>query len=352
MSRICQIYYFSGTGNAEHAARWVGERGREMGLDADTINIASLENRKDIPLPSEDEIIGFSGPTHGFNYPPILFHFLIRFPRSKHGNRVFLMNTRAGTRLGPFFLPGLSGMAQYLSALILGIKGYRIVGMKPVDLPSNWISLHPGLSKTTVEAMFELREPQVQEFARNIFSGKREYRALLDIIQDLLITPIGILYYLVGRFLLAKSFYASRDCNLCRVCIRQCPVQAIIEVDKRPFWTWKCENCMRCMNRCPERAIETGHGYIFAIIYACYALIIYRIYDRVNVKEVVKGYAGEIASGLVGITLETIIFIPFLFLGYWLLHYLRRIPVIERLVVFTSLTKLPFWNRYRPPKGK
>lgn len=38
------------------------------------------------------------------------------------------------------------------------------------------------------------------------------------------------------RFVLAKTFYAYRDCTLCRVSIRQCPVQAIIEVDDHRFW--------------------------------------------------------------------------------------------------------------------
>lgn len=41
--------------------------------------------------------------------------------------------------------PGLSGLALILPALMLRLKGYRIKGLRPLDLPSNWISLHPGL---------------------------------------------------------------------------------------------------------------------------------------------------------------------------------------------------------------
>jgi hypothetical protein len=46
-----------------------------------------------------------------------MLYFIFRFPRS-NGNRVILMNTRAGLKLSKWFVPGLSGIALWLSAVL------------------------------------------------------------------------------------------------------------------------------------------------------------------------------------------------------------------------------------------
>ena len=72
-----------------------------------------------------------------------MLNFLIHFPKGR--NKVLLINTRAGMLIGKWITPGLTGIAFYFSALVLKLKGYSIKAMFPVDLPSNWISVHPGL---------------------------------------------------------------------------------------------------------------------------------------------------------------------------------------------------------------
>ncbi len=89
-------------------------------------------------------LVGFCSPTHGFNLPPIVLTFIRNFPKVKNKD-AFILNTRGGMKLYKLFLPGLSGIAQLLPALMLSLKGFRIVGMQPLDLPSNWLILHPGL---------------------------------------------------------------------------------------------------------------------------------------------------------------------------------------------------------------
>jgi ferredoxin len=344
--KVCTIYYFSGTGNAQHAALWFSKAAEEKGMKIETHNLASLKNRRVIEKPAPGLVL-FSGPTHGFNYSPLLFFYILRFPRGK--NRVVLMNTRAGIKAGPFFLPGLSGMALMLPALILLFKGYSIAGLKPVDLPSNWISIHPGQRKETIEKIYAWRKPQVEAFAEKILQGRRVLTGLRTLPIDLAITPIGILYHVIGRFFLGKTFIASRDCTMCGRCLRECPVQAIEEVDGRPFWTWRCESCMKCMNSCPERAIETAHGFIFLVVYLTYALFIHRLYGWMDIPLMVETHSNSFIALLVQMSLETIIMFPLLYGGYRLLHLLLKVRFIERIVVWTSLTKLPFWNRIRPP---
>ena len=141
-----KVYYFSGTGNAKKVTDWVSDAAKYRGLKTEVHNIANTPFMDISILP--DTLIGIISPTHGFNFPPLVMNFIFRFPRSHSRNPVFMINTRAGMKLSKVFLPGLSGIAQLLAALILILKGYKIVGMRPIDLPSNWISLHPGIKAT------------------------------------------------------------------------------------------------------------------------------------------------------------------------------------------------------------
>ena len=162
------------------------------------IDIVELYNRK-------DTLIGFCYPTHGFNAPPIVLKFIRKF--NKGTSDIFLLNTRAGMKLFKLFTPGLSGIALLLPALILKLKGYKIRAYRPIDLPSNWISLHPGLRKKVVDSIFNRCKRIVDSFSEKILSRKRVYRGLLDLPIDLAISPIALGYYFYGRFGIAKTFF-------------------------------------------------------------------------------------------------------------------------------------------------
>ena len=340
------IYYFSGTGNARNVALWIAGVAVERKIRTEVIDIAIVD-RKHIPRPPAGAMIGFVSPTHGFNYPPVSMYFIFRFPRS-NGNRFFLMNTRAGLKLSKWFVPGLSGIALWLSAIVILLKGYHIAGLRSIDLPSNWISFHPGVKEKVVESIYGHCKKISENFASEIFDGKRVYTAFRDIIQDILISPIAIAYFFMGRFMLAKTFYATRECDRCDICVDSCPVKAIVIVDKRPFWSYRCESCMRCMNNCPKRAIETAHGYIIAAMFLINLVILVSFWRWV--------------SSLIPLPADTGWYkIPFTFIRwgltfaglvvtYRMYHYLLRVPLVRELFYFTSLTRFRFWRRYRPSK--
>ncbi len=341
LTSIC-IYYFSGTGNSRRVSEWIKKSAYDKGYKVESIDISKTK-RRDVPKPSDDTMIGFCSPTHGFNLPPVMMHFLLFFPRGR--NKVFIMNTRAGMKLSKLFLPGLSGMAQYFYALVLLLKGYRVVGMRPVDLPSNWISLHPGLKTKVVDSLHQRWEQKVKRFADRILSGKRDYRALFDLVQDLVITPVGLLYYLIGRFVLAKSFYADSSCNNCGLCIKECPVQAIKKIDGRPFWSYRCESCMHCMNKCPKRSIQTAHGYFIGVIFLSDSVILVSFWNLISkyLSLPPDNLFGNIADTLISGLITIFTFI----ITYRIFHYLLKIPVFREIIHITSLTRFRFWRRYR-----
>lgn len=342
---LLKIIYFSGTGNAKNVAHWIASVANKNEINNTLIDISVANDRK-YPKNKANELIGIVSPTHGFNYPPIMLHYIFRFPKAKN-NKVFLINTRAGMKIGKLFLPGLSGIALLLSALVLFIKGYKIVGMQSIDLPSNWISLHPGLKKQVVESIYVKRKAQTLKFADKVLSGKKSYRALYNIVQDILVSPIALAYYLIGRFLLAKSFIASSDCSKCGLCINNCAVNAIRWVDKRPFWSYKCESCMQCMNACPEKAIETAHGYFIGIIILVKSVILIWLYNRFALNEILLKYLPQAIGGIAVMLINSIVYIVIFVLSYYLLHYLMRFKIIGSLIKNTSLTHFRFWRRYK-----
>jgi hypothetical protein len=164
------IYYFSGTGNILLASRQIADIAANKGIRTE---INPIDRLKKIELPPTDgkRIIGIGYPTHGFSLPWIMLKFIFRFPRGK-GSDLFIFNTRAGMKMSKLFVRGLSGIAIHLPILILWLKGYKIRGLLPLDLPSNWISLHPGLREKVVNSIFEKRKKEINVFSEKIFSGK------------------------------------------------------------------------------------------------------------------------------------------------------------------------------------
>ncbi|PKL18511.1 MAG: hypothetical protein CVV49_05345 [Spirochaetae bacterium HGW-Spirochaetae-5] len=340
------IYYFSGTGNAKHCAAWICETADRLGIKSDMIDISKTEVGSIIP-PSAGTLVGFCSPTHGFHFPEITRKFIFRFP-STAGADAFVLNTRAGVRLFKIVIPGLSGVLHYISSIILMTKGYRITGLIPVDLPSNWISLHPAIEQAGTEIIYEKQKIKVTGFAEKILTGRPVYRALYDIVQDTIISPVTLGYILIGRFYISKSYFASRKCSKCMRCIKECPVNAVSVVNGRMFWSWKCESCMHCMNICPERAIETPHGFIIAFVY-----IVSITSSSAITYFITNFYTGPyhswINNELISLTIIYALALPFYFITYRIMHYLMRFRIIERIMTLTSLTHLKYWGRYKAP---
>jgi ferredoxin len=337
------IYYFSGTGNSRNVSTWISKFATNKNIPCELFDISKIE-RRNLPVPPENTLIVFCSPVHGFNYPPIMLHFIRHFP--KGNNHVILMNTRAGMLIGKFITPGLTGVAFYLASMFLLIKGYSIRALYPVDLPSNWISLHPGLNDRTVKFLYEKNQLKVNAFLAETLAGKRSFRkASMELVQDIAIAPVALLYYFIGRFYISKTFYASHKCNNCGLCIKACPVKAIVKIDKRPFWTFHCESCMKCIGNCPEKAIEVGHGFIiaFTVFYSTVILVLfYKYFNQFFFK---------LDNYWLQFVIEPLLLIVFLSFAYRIFHWLLRFKFFEKIILYSSLTHYKFWgNRYKAPK--
>jgi len=340
------IYYFSGTGNAKKSAEWILDEANKLGAKTEIFSIEKSENLK-IEQPEVKTLIGFCSPTHGFNLPPIMLKFIWNFPKLKNSD-IFILNTRGGMKFLKLFTPGLSGVAHILPAIFLWLKFYKIVGFRPIDLPSNWISLHPGIRRKVVDSIIERCERISRSFITKILSGKKVYRGLLSLPIDLLISPISLGYYLIGRFGLAKTFIATDACTSCELCVKQCPVNALKMKHKTPYWTFDCESCMRCMNMCPHRAIEIPISYLAIVWYFVFGILPPLLINQIT--EILKISETDIITKIIYNILSIVLMFGFMYFSHKILHFLMRFKIINKIITYTSLTKYKFWRRYKFPK--
>lgn len=339
------IFYFSGTGNALQASKWISEIAAQSDK---TVQLIPIDRLKTIVLSSNPgkTLIGFCAPTHGFNLPWIMLKFMLRFPRAK-GQRIFLLNTRAGMKMRKLFVPGISGLAQLLPLLILSLKGYRIKGLLPLDLPSNWISIHPGLRYKVVDSIFTRRKTEVIRFTNRIIDGKSCYapKFFWALPLDLLVLPVAFLYFVYGRFFLSKTFISSMDCNNCKLCEQKCPTGSVVIRNNRPYWRFTCESCMRCINICPQKSIQSSHSLAAIIIYVTSSIPVF-----IWLNNAVDQYLAPLSQYTRSVILfpfQWIVKLSCFYIIYQVFFALMQIRLINRFFEFTSFTR--FWRRYKAP---
>jgi len=333
------VFYFSGTGNSRNVAKWLQEVSVSKGIPCNLFSIEKADVFQTPVFPPEATIVLVS-PIHGFNYPHIMLKFISRMPQAR--NRVILMNTRAGMVIRKWVTPGLTGIAFYFTTLLLTIKGYRVAGMLPVDMPSNWVSLHPGLNDRTVRYIHERMKEKITIYWQQVIAGRKgitNFPALKEVIQDLLISPVAILYYFIGRFFIAKTFYATDKCDHCGICIRNCPVEAISEKEGRPYWKLTCESCMKCMGNCPKSAIETAHGLVLTLA------VIFNLLLLFPLKSLFAFLHFHLGGILTEWIAEPILLLSLTFLSYRRFHFLLRFQWFQRIAKMTSLTTYRFWGK-------
>ncbi|MBW2690822.1 MAG: EFR1 family ferrodoxin, partial [Deltaproteobacteria bacterium] len=248
--RKAVIYFLSGTGNSYRVAAWMEQQAAEAGLSTEIRSVNNANPEQEIDASSET-LLGLVFPTHGFTAPWHMLKFALRLPRRK-ATHTFCMATRAGVRFGRVFLPGISGSATFLIALILFLKGYRVRGVTAIDMPSNWYSLHPIQKAVSIERIKKRATFKVKNSMARLLDSRRmwlTWNNLYEVTWGILLSWLSLLYLFIGRFFLAKLFFANGNCDGCGICAVNCPVGAIKMqgTEKQwPFWRYNCESCMKC----------------------------------------------------------------------------------------------------------
>ncbi len=343
--RNATIHFMSGTGNSFRAATWMTEAARRSGAEAHLVPIG--KDRPDGGVEQgEGGLVGLVFPTHAFTAPWPVLRQAWRLPRGG-GTHAFVVPTRAGTKFGSLFLPGLEGTAGYLVAFILAVKGYSVRGVMGIDMPSNFMIAHPGFSPAAARAIIARGESKARAFAGAVLGGRRRYAGFIPLVLGLVLLPVSLAYVLLGRFYLAKMMFANATCTGCGACAAHCPFGAIRmwgKTRKRPYWTFACETCLRCMAWCPEGAVESGHS--LGVILCLVTTIPVSVYamDWVTARLPLPVW---VKGGVTLVLLQYAYIILSIFLTYLVFSLLIRIPLVNRLFTYTTLVH--YYRRYHEP---
>ncbi len=350
------FYVMSGTGNTYRMACWMKEIADSYMKDIKIVMIDKAD--ADIgPAAVKGTLVGVLFPTHGFMPPWSMIKFLFRMPR-QNGVAALCAATRGGIKVGPLRIPGVAGLATYLAAFLMMLKGYRPRAIFSLDMPSNFINFHWGLHSKNVEAISKKAEQKLAQLVPRIMKGRRVYftrnnlwEALWSIVILGLYPIYPIAYLLVGKLFMAKVMFSNNRCVGCGRCARFCPNQAIemrsVRKKKRPYWTYHCEVCLRCMGYCNKRAVEAGHSWAILLYFLgsvpVMSYLLYRLNEMYyNIPRLDYYLPYEI--------LYFINFITALLLSYWVFWYLIRIPMVNTVFTYTTLTR--YYRRYHHPGTK
>ena len=339
------IWFMTGTGNSYRAATWLRDAAAAQGAKAEMQRITTGWPPKDEPK-GADRLLGLVFPTHGFTAPWAVLRFVRRLPRGE-GTHAAVVATRAGAKVGPLFTPGLEGTACWLVALLLWVKGYVVRGVMGLDMPSNFVLVHPPLPAKACEAIIERARTKTAAFVEVVLSGSRRFRGVVGLLVGLVLLPVSVAYLLLGRFFIAKLMFANSKCTGCGQCAQRCPFGAIRMYGKtrrRPYWTFQCENCLQCMAWCPERAIESGHSFGVLLYFATSVPVGVWAMNWLTTHLHWPAAADNIVTRLL---LQYPYALLAIFVSYLVFTCLLHIPLVNRLFTWTTLTH--YYGRYREP---
>ncbi|MBN2420434.1 MAG: EFR1 family ferrodoxin [Deltaproteobacteria bacterium] len=352
--RDIQLYVMSGTGNTYRVAQWIKEIAEQHSVPAEITMIDGLE-RKHLKTTRKDRLYGVMFPAHGLMAPWSMIKFLFRAPSGNYAP-AFILSTRGGIKLGPIVIPGAVGFGNFLAAIILMLKGYRIKGLFSVDMPVNMINLHWGMNTKNIDTVLTRAKNKIKPVMERILNGKNIFYIRNNlwelswaVLLFWLIPIFPILYLLVGKLFMAKLMFADNRCNGCGVCASFCPNQAIkmkqVGSKKRPFWTYHCEACMRCMAYCKNKAIIAGHSWGVMLFYITSVPLNFFLLKKTELLAAIG-----IENFWLKQAAEMIYVIPAIIVTYWIYWVIIQIPFINTLFAYTSFTR--YFRRYHEPETR
>lgn len=242
------IFYFTGTGNSLHAAKTIARAQNER-----LISIArEVDESKTISEYEfgENELLGFVYPVYAWAPPKIVMDFIAGLKITGGKPYVFSVSV-CGDEEGnstDFFQKALSQ------------KGLHLESAFTLVMPNNYLAVFDVDPKELELKKLENAEKRLRQINTVLAQRQKDVRDIikgkLGWIKTYFVNP---LFNTFGRS--TRYFFATDQCNGCRLCERICPVHTIT-VREKPAWNKNCTQCMGCINRCPTRAIQYTKGTV------------------------------------------------------------------------------------------
>ena len=234
------IYFFTGTGNSELAAKMIADK---TGMQ--TVDVYDCILNGKAFAPAQDEMLVFVTPTHGWRVPRIVSDWIKSGEKTGAHKAYFVMT--CGSDIG--------NAEAHCKALCSEV-GFEFMGVGEVIMPENYVAMFYVPDEDEAKQIVKKALPVIDSYAELIAEGARFPERRAGLTDKLKSGIVNSAFY--SMFVKAKKFYAADSCISCGKCAVNCLTHNIELKDGKPVWGDKCVHCMKCICDCPEGAIEYG----------------------------------------------------------------------------------------------
>lgn len=232
------IFYFSGTGNSQLAAKQIGKA-----LEDEIVSINRYLKAGEKGAFHSERPLVFIAPTYAWRLPRIVAHWIESSDFTGTYDAYFVLTCGDGC-----------GNAAAYARRLCESKGLRYRGLAAVVMPENYLAMFPTPDSAEAQAIVTRAAPRIDELAAAIREGKPFPEAKPSLIGRLESGPVNPVFY---RFFVGdKGFSVSDACVSCGKCALCCPLSNIDMQNGKPVWKGHCTHCMACIGGCPTEAIE------------------------------------------------------------------------------------------------
>ncbi|MHA1729665.1 MAG: EFR1 family ferrodoxin [Promethearchaeota archaeon] len=253
------ILYFSGTGNTHYIASYIHSHLRSENFPSE-ISCETIENFPPERV-SQFDLLCFGFPVFELNSPAIVREYLSKIPNIKQKG-VFLFCTM-GFAAGNAFRKNFKYFRN---------KGYLFLGHIAVKMPgtdgllmlkekSRYVQMAIQKDYAIIPSLDDFIQ-EITQCANRLVAGEdliTFQRKLPHSIIDLFFGWVFHLLYIILVKIMKKQFRVDDNCNLCKLCVKICPVQNIFLDEEKIHFSDKCNVCLRCIHQCPQKAIQIGN---------------------------------------------------------------------------------------------
>ncbi len=271
------ILYFSGTGNSEYAAKYIGSKtGDKM------LNLFDKIKASDYSTMTSISPWVIAAPTYCWQLPHIVRDWIENTSFEGSSDIYFVLT--CGSDVG--------NAEKYLKQLCEK-KGLNYKGCAQVVMPENYIAMFDSPSDAEAVRIIDAAERTLKKAAADINLSRRFPKVRVGLKGKISSSIVNMIYY--PLIVKDKKFYAGDGCTACGLCEKLCPLGNISleiaegssveaetsygdsDVDtfdssasgKKPRWNGKCTHCMACIAHCPTEAIEYGKVSVGKNRYVC-----------------------------------------------------------------------------------
>lgn len=236
------ILYFSGTGNSEYIAKKLSIQVRDEIVSINEKMKSNLKSGSIDTFHSEKPFV-FVSPTYAWQLPKVVTDFIRKSEFTGRKEVYFLMT--CGEDIG--------NAIKYIEDLC-DEKGFTLMGVMPVVMPENYITMYSAPEKAKIEALIREAQPVIEAASERMMALRTFERPNHTVKDRLKSGLVNRLFY--PLFVGAKGYYVTEACIGCGKCEKLCPLNNIQMSQNKPIWGTRCTQCMACICGCPVEAIE------------------------------------------------------------------------------------------------